>query len=218
MEMARAWERWSGEPVSVVFPVTAQRCTGEAEVLAVQDTTILDHSGTGDSTEGPANLGGGKGRVGVPVHVAFAAFGSGRGLGVLGIDADLHRAVEAPEKEGSGSVRWPDGLDLARRLGRACPGKRAFTVRDCGGEPDLKGTRVIVRRYEVRWTIEEYFKNPEADHAGRGPSPGWAGAAACRRTVNGSAGTLWPIGGPAACRLPILRVVQDLNLRNLTVS
>ena len=151
----RAREGWSDDagapclsPARIALPEIARRCGiglppsgalpdwGGAGILAVRDTTMPDHSGIGDSTEGLAKPGGGgAGGVGVPVHVTFAVPGAGRGPGVPGIDADFRRAAGGPEREESESRRWPAGLDLARRPGRACPGTRAFAV--CGREGDI---------------------------------------------------------------------------------
>ena len=184
--MARVWEKRPGEPVSAVFPETAaqkaayrllsnpkvamddileshraatvQRCRDETTVLAVQAATMLDFSGLKGSTGGLAPLGGGgSGSVGVPAHATLAVSASGRGLGVLGIDADFRSGItrkadrrrakdgaappEAPpEAEGADgerlceSVRWLESFALAQRVGRSSPGTRVVSVCDREGD------------------------------------------------------------------------------------
>ncbi len=186
LAMARAWETRPGEPVSVVFPdrkdqkaayrllsnprvsmddiieshrmATLWRCRAEREVLAIQDTTMLDFSGLKGSTGGLAKLGGGgSGSVGIPAHVTLAVSASGRGLGVLAIDAgfregvtvkvdrrrgDTGRAETEPDRAaetetpdgGSESRRWLEGLALAQEVGRTSPGTRVITVCDREGD------------------------------------------------------------------------------------
>ncbi len=183
LAMGRAWETRPGEPVAVVFTgkkdhgaayrllsnprvsmddiieshrmATVQRCRAETEVLAIQDTTMLDFSGLKGSTGGLAKLGGGgSGSVGIPAQVTLAVSASGRGLGVLAIDASFREGVtvkadrrrgaspdpaggvaeaETPDG-GSGSRRWLEGLALAQEVGRTSPGTRMVTVCDREGD------------------------------------------------------------------------------------
>ncbi len=186
LAMGRAWETRPGEPVAVVFAgkkdqgaayrllsnprvsmddiieshrmATLQRCRAETEVLAIQDTTMLDFSGLKGSTGGLAKLGGGgSGSVGIPAHVTLAVSASGRGLWVLAIDASFREGVtvkadrrrggtgraepepdRAAETEtpdgGSESRRWLEGLALAQEVGRTSPGTRVITVCDREGD------------------------------------------------------------------------------------
>ncbi len=185
LAMGKAWETRPGEPVAVVFAgkrdqgaayrllsnprvsmddiieshrmATVQRCRAEREVLAIQDTTMLDFSGLKGSTGGLAKLGGGSGSVGIPAHVTLAVSASGRGLGVLAIDAsfregvtvkadrrrgDTGRAEPEPDRAaetetpdgGSESRRWLESLALAQEVGRTSPGTRMVTVCDREGD------------------------------------------------------------------------------------
>ncbi len=125
---------------------TLWRCRAEREVLAIQDTTMLDFSGLKGSTGGLAKLGGGgSGSVGNP----GARDAGGVGLGLLAIDAgfregvtvkadrrreDTGRAETETPDGGSGSRRWLEGLALAQEVGRTSPGTRMVTVCDREGD------------------------------------------------------------------------------------
>ena len=188
LAMGKAWDTRPGEPVSVVFPdrkdqkaayrllsnpkvtmddileshraATVARCRGQPTVLAVQDTTMLNYSGLGDATGGLAPIGGGgAGSVGIPAHATLAVSGAGRGLGLIGIDADFRpgttekvdRRRSEPQETcanvGDGTApsepnepesrRWLRSLGLAQQLGRACPGTRVVSV--CDREGDIWG-------------------------------------------------------------------------------
>jgi len=110
------------------FEQTVERCRAERLVLAVQDTTTLNHDGLSGTSglDGPG--GGGKGTSGILAHVGVAVNAAGRPLGMFAADADLR---QDPEKD---SVRWTDGLDRAQELARACPDTRVVTVCDREGD------------------------------------------------------------------------------------
>ena len=185
--MAKAWETSPGEPIPVVFPdrkdqraayrllsspmvdmddileshrdATAARCLEYPVVLAVQDTTMLNYTNLKGSTGGLARIGGGgEGSLGIPAHAVLAVSEGGRGLGLLGIDADFRQGVTTkadrrrnkpegkakpepmpeadPEDEETESQRWRDGLKLAQQLGEACPDTRVISV--CDREGDIR--------------------------------------------------------------------------------
>ena len=110
------------------FEATADRCRGAPVVLAIQDTTTLNHPSL-QATEGLAEPGGGgKGSVGVLAHAGLAVTARGRPPGPFAMDADFR---DAPEED---SRRWVDGLDRARELAAACPDTRVVSVCDREGD------------------------------------------------------------------------------------
>ena len=156
---------------------TVRRCRGKDTVLAVQDTTMLDWSGLKGSTGGLADLGGGLGSRGIPAYVTLAVSASDRGLGVLGINAGF-RAGDTVKAAESETRHWLDGLELAQRVGRACPGTRVISV--CDREGDIwemfeaqardpeAGAGLLVRGSggPVSWLL--LSSDGEADLAGTG--------------------------------------------------
>ena len=110
------------------FEATADRRRGAPVVLAIQDTTTLNHPSL-QATEGLAEPGGGgKGSVGVLAHAGLAVTARGRPPGPFAMDADFR---DAPEDD---SRRWVDGLDRARELAAACPDTRVVSVCDREGD------------------------------------------------------------------------------------
>ena len=154
--MGAAWTRRPGERLPAIFPGraeqaaayrllsngavtmehvleshferTVERCRAERLVLAVQDTTTLNHDGLSATRGLDALGGGGRGSSGILAHFGIAVNGVGRPLGMFDADADFRQA------EGSDSVRWTDGLDRARELAAACPNTRVVTVCDREGD------------------------------------------------------------------------------------
>ncbi|MCY4541718.1 MAG: hypothetical protein OXB95_04875 [Rhodobacteraceae bacterium] len=102
---------------------TERRCRGFGTILAVQDTTVLDYGGLGNS------IGGGRGGKKIAAHVSLAV-GGGRSLGLLGIEDDFRAAVT----KGSADQLWLRGLAKAQQLGRACPDSRVISVCDREGD------------------------------------------------------------------------------------
>jgi len=159
VDMGRAWMKNMGEELPVIFPAqaeqkaayrllsnprismehvlephfeaTAERCRGEAVILAVQDTTALNYTGL-EATKGLSELGGGgKGSVGILAHAGLAVTPEGRPLGLFTMDAAFR---EDPEED---SRRWLLGLCRARELAAACPDTRVISV--CDREGDFRG-------------------------------------------------------------------------------
>ncbi len=135
--MGAAWTRRPGAPVPEPFPgradreaayrplpnagvtmdgipephleATVERRRLEPVILAVQDTTTLNHA-TLAATSGPDGPGGGgKGTDGIPAHRGVAPGGTGRPLGPFTPGADFRRRPDGD------SARRTDGL---RRAGR----------------------------------------------------------------------------------------------------
>ena len=155
-QMGAAWTRRLGERLPAIFPgraeqaaacrllssgavtmehildshfeQTVERCRAERLVLAVQDTTTLNHDGLSGTSGLDDPGGGGKGTSGILAHVGVAVNAVGRPLGMFEADADFRQA------EGRDSVRWTAGLDRARELARACPDTRVVTVCDREGD------------------------------------------------------------------------------------
>ncbi len=155
-QMGAAWTRRLGEHLPAIFPgraeqtaayrllsseavtmehilgshfeQTVERCRAERLVLAVQDTTTLNHDGLSGTSGLDDRGGGGKGSSGILAHVGVAVNAVGRPLGMFEADAEFRRA------EGKDSVRWVDGLDRAQELARACPDTRVVTVCDREGD------------------------------------------------------------------------------------
>ncbi len=133
-EQAAAYRLLSNDGVTMEhildshFEQTVERCRAERLVLAVQDTTTLNHDGL-TGTSGLDDLGGGgRGSSGILAHVGVAVNAAGRPLGMFEADADFRRAEDAD------SVRWTDGLDRAQELARACPDTRVISVCDREGD------------------------------------------------------------------------------------
>ncbi len=110
------------------FEQTVERCRAERLVLAVQDTTTLNHDGLSETSGLDGLGGGGKGSSGILAHVGVAVNAVGRPLGMFEADADFRQAA------GKDSVRWTAGLDRAQELARACPDTRVVTVCDREGD------------------------------------------------------------------------------------
>ena len=156
LRMGRAWLKSMGGDLPVIFPekaeqkaayrllsnprismqhilephceATADRCRGEAVVLAMQDTTALNYTGL-EATEGLADLGGGgKGSKGILAHAGLAVTPEGRPLGLFTMDAAFREDPEADSR------RWLLGLERARELAEACPGTRVISVCDREGD------------------------------------------------------------------------------------
>ena len=156
VRMGRSWLKSMGEDLPVIFPekaeqkaayrllsnprismehilephceATADRCRGEAVVLAIQDTTALNYTGL-EATEGLAELGGGgKGSKGILAHAGLAVTPEGRPLGLFTMDAAFREDPEADSR------RWLLGLERARELAEACPGTRVISVCDREGD------------------------------------------------------------------------------------
>ena len=174
VRMGRAWLKNMGEDLPVLFPskaeqkaayrllsnprismehilephyeATADRCRGEALVLAIQDTSALNYTGL-EATAGLADLGGGgKGSKGILTHAGLAVTSEGRPLGLFTMDAAFREDAE------SDSRRWLLGLERARQLTEACPDTRVISVCDREGDfRDLlalagdKGIALLVR-------------------------------------------------------------------------
>ena len=133
-EQTAAWRLLSNKAVRMDhileshFEQTVARCRAERLVLAVQDTTTLDHDGLA-ATSGLDGLGGGgKGSDGILAHFGVAVNAAGRPLGMYMADADFRRAEETDSR------RWLTGLDRARELANACPQSRVVTVCDREGD------------------------------------------------------------------------------------
>ncbi len=137
-QMGAAWTRRLGEHLPAIFPgraeqtaayrllsseavtmehilgshfeQTVERCRAKRLVLAVQDTTTLNHDGLSGTSGLDDRGGGGKGSSGILAHVGVAVNAVGRPLGMFEADAEFRRA------EGKDSVRWVDGLDRAQEL------------------------------------------------------------------------------------------------------
>ena len=156
LRMGRAWLKSMGGDLPVIFPekaeqkaayrllsnprismqhilephceATADRCRGEAVVLAMQDTTALNYTGL-EATEGLADLGGGgKGIKGILAHAGLVVTPEGRPLGLFTMDAAFREDPEADSR------RWLLGLERARELAEACPGTRVISVCDREGD------------------------------------------------------------------------------------
>jgi hypothetical protein len=120
------------------YEATSQRCAGEATVLAVQDTTVLDYRGL-EQTQGLGPTGtSGKEGLGLWLHSTLAFNLQGTPLGL--IDAQCwardpqqmgkrHRRKELPitEKE---SIKWLKSFEAAQRLQQACPHTVVVSVAD----------------------------------------------------------------------------------------
>jgi len=121
------------------FEQTVERCAAERLVLAIQDTTTLNHDGLA-ATSGQGDLGGGgKGSKGILAHVGVAVNAAGRPLGMYMADVGFR------QQEETDSGRWVEGLGRARQLATACPGTRVVTV--CDREGDF--WRLIARARET---------------------------------------------------------------------
>ena len=155
LRMGRAWLKSMGGDLPVIFPekaeqkaayrllsnprismqhilephceATADRCRGEAVVLAMQDTTALNYTGL-EATEGLADLGGGGKVKGILAHAGLVVTPEGRPLGLFTMDAAFREDPEADSR------RWLLGLERARELAEACPGTRVISVCDREGD------------------------------------------------------------------------------------
>lgn len=154
--MGAAWQEQLGKPLPEIFPgkaeqqagyrllsnrrvgmehilephfeATVERCRAERFVLAVQDTTTLNHDGL-VATDGLDGLGGGgKGARGILAHVGMAVSAAGRPLGMFSLNASFRQA------EAADSVRWLEGLERAKELEAACPETRVVSVCDREGD------------------------------------------------------------------------------------
>ncbi len=121
------------------FEQTVERCAAERLVLAMQDTTTLNHDGLAATSglDGPG--GGGKGSKGILAHLGVAVNAAGRPLGMYMADAGFR------QQEETDSSRRVDGPGRARQLAIACPGTRVVTV--CDREGDFR--RLIARARET---------------------------------------------------------------------
>ena len=110
------------------FEATVERCRAERLILAIQDTTTLNHDGL-VATEGLDTLGGaGKGANGILAHVGMTVNAAGRPLGMISLDATFRQA------DGKDSIRWLDGVTQAEQLAAACPDSKVVSVCDREGD------------------------------------------------------------------------------------
>ncbi len=127
---------------------TVQRCRAETEILAVQDTTMLDLPDLKTQESGSTKPdGGGSGGSSLSAQVTLAVSTSGRGPGVLDLKATIQEDLTTEATQG-GSLRRKDGLALARQVGRASPGTRMIYVWDSG--------------MDIRDMFEAQAKEPDA--------------------------------------------------------
>ena len=144
LRMGRAWLKSMGGDLPVIFPekaeqkaayrllsnprismqhilephceATADRCRGEAVVLAMQDTTALNYTGL-EATEGLADIGGGgKGSKGILAHAGLAVTPEGRPLGLFTMDAAFR---EDPGRTAAAGSWGSSGHGSSRRPARA---------------------------------------------------------------------------------------------------
>ena len=157
--LGAGWWRHPGEPLTAVFPGSAEqqaayrflhnskvdsedilqphrealveRCRQASTVLLVQDTTTLNYTGLRDSTAGLGPLGVRESSArGLFVHAAVAFTEGRRALGVSGLETWARPEAEPAVEREKESRRWFRGFDQGRALGRASPGTRVVVVGD----------------------------------------------------------------------------------------
>lgn len=162
VRMGGAWRSRPGAPLPVIFPGEAERraayrflsnprvgvrdilephreamagrCRSQPVVLAVQDTTMLNHGGL-EATEGLVGIGGGgSGSRGIAAHAGVAFSEGGRSLGVFSLDAGFRAVGGKAAAEGGESGRWTDAFAKAAELAAACPRTRVVSVCDREGD------------------------------------------------------------------------------------
>ncbi len=112
----------------------ADRCRSQPVVLAVQDTTTVNHSGL-EATAGPVGPGGGgKGGRGTAAHAGVASVEGGCAPGVPHPAAGFREEDREKAVEGGGSGRWTDAFASAAGLAAACPRTRVVSLRDREGD------------------------------------------------------------------------------------
>ncbi len=112
----------------------AERCRSRPVVLAVQDTTMLNHSGL-EATEGLVDIGGGgSGSKGIAAHAGVAFSEGGCALGVFSLAAGFRAEDKATAVEGEESGRWTAAFAKAAELAAACPRTRVVNVCDREGD------------------------------------------------------------------------------------
>ena len=164
--LGKAWEQCPGQPLPALFPGRAEqqaayrflhngkvsgedilqphrealleRCRLQRTVLLVQDTTTLNYTGLGGSTQGlgPLQERASSAR-GLFVHAAVAFTEGRRPLGVSGLETWARPEAEPERERDKESRRWYRGLEQGRELGRLSPQARVVVVGD--RESDIYG-------------------------------------------------------------------------------
>lgn len=159
MDLGQAWECCPGQAVSVLIPKPAaqkaayrflhnprvqpsdilqphrealvDRSRLYSTVLLVQDTTSLNYTGMGRSTQGlgPLREKANSAR-GLFVHALLTFSGGGRPLGVNGLESWARPEDEPEDEQELESARWLRGFEEGVRLGRACEQTRVIVVGD----------------------------------------------------------------------------------------